>query len=344
MILDDDEDRDEDLDDLDVDLSEDEDEGKKADKVEKPAKPDEDDGDDEPEVEGEDDERLSADMRHDESDEERRERRRNEKKQKKQNRRNYERSERVLIASISDELRKTKEQLAAIQGKVAQDDAAAIAQQAEYWQRQVIRLNRIRGKAVQEGDGETFARAEHDLQDALARANHYNQLKSAPVKPEGQEQTADVGPIVRDLAMQFAQRNRWYDGENQASQLVMRLDAAMMRQGWDPTTPEYWEALENEAYKRLPPEYQKYRDADDDEPDDEPEEKPQPRDRTGKFKGPPAGGKTATRGSGESKPGTVRISKEFKETLIQAGLWDDKAARNRAIKEHLRLRKELNVR
>lgn len=337
----DDDDRDEDLD---LDLNEGEGEGKKPEPKAQEKEPE----DDEPEVEvdGEDDDRLSQDMREGESDEDRRERRRKEKQQKKQNRRSYERSERLLIASISDELRKTKEALAQIQGKVASDDAAAIAQQAEYWQRQVVRLNRIRGKAVQEGDGETFARAEHDLQDALYRANQYASMKNAPSKPEGEAQTADVGPVVRDFAMQFAKRNKWYDGENQASQLVMRLDAQMMRAGWDPTTEEYWETLEAEAYKRLPKDFQKYRPGadDDDDDDDEPEVRPQPRDKTGKFKGPPAGGKTATRGSGEPKPGTVRISKEFKETLIQAGLWDDVPARNRAIKEHLRLRKELNVR
>jgi hypothetical protein len=276
------------------------------------------------------DERLSGDLRDgDETDEQRRDRRRQEKQDKKKNRRTYERDERLLMAAMSDQLRQATERLAQLEGKITSDDHAAIAQQAEYWTRQAERIARARAKAVNEGDGELFARADNDYADALARANYYKNATRSPAKPE--KQGPGMSPQAAAFATQFAENNPWYDGENRPSRVVNQIDAAMLRQGWSPDDPAYWEKLEEEARKRLPELFE------DDEPAPRRDQRTSPQDRA--RRGPPVGGKTNGQ-SPETRPGTVRISKEFRATLEAAGMWDDKAVRDRAIREHLRIKNE----
>jgi hypothetical protein len=118
-------------------------------------------------------------------------------------------------------------------------------------------------------------------------------------------------------AQAWMERNPWYDpaGRDQDSRIALTLDNQLAADGWNPTTPEYWEELEARTQKYLPHRFSGGTINNNDKP----------RGR----RSPVAG---SGRDSAGSREGTYKLSAERVNALKDAGIWDDPKARSEAIK------------
>ena len=268
------------------------------------------------------DERLSADQRQDddgdnETDEEReakRERRRQERAAKKAN-----------VYADRLELNALRAQNAALADRLASLETGQIGQSAHLIdQRLNEAIYRARqaedalAKAIETGNGE-IARDAIRLRDrAMNEAQHLNAHKQSLVAQAQRPREQQMDPIVQQRASDFINRNRdWYDvqGNNEDSAIMLAIDDRLAKDGFDPSSSDYWDELEKRAAKRLPHRFKSQAR----------EEAPQKRPG-----GPPVAGR------GSSAPGTrqIYVSPERRAAMMEAGVWDDPKLRKDALRRY----------
>ena len=184
---------------------------------------------------------------------------------------------------------------------------------------------RIIAKAVAAGNGEDVTQAMRYRDEALARVQQLNYQKNQVATQRPQPQQID--DLTMSYAQEFIKENPWYDaqGRNEDSAIVIAVDQALARDGFDPRTPDYWDELRRRAAKRLP---ERFGMAESGKRSSE--ERSEPRRE-------PRGGPAV--GSGrEHAPASTRkeiyISPERKQALIDAGVWDDPVLRNKYVKRY----------
>jgi hypothetical protein len=174
---------------------------------------------------------------------------------------------------------------------------------------------RVIAKAVEAGNGEDVAKAMRYRDQAIQK---FNQLTYA--QQQAQQRPAQAAPGVDERtlkkAQQFLDDNKWYDpqGRNEESSIVLAIDQALVKDGFDPTSDEYWDELKTRAARRLPERFGK-----------------------AKLERESRGGPAL--GSGrEHAPSSTRtevyISPERKQALMDAGVWDDPVLRMKYVKRY----------
>lgn len=145
-----------------------------------------------------------------------------------------------------------------------------------------------------------------------------------PQAETDQAATAQARPDPRLVqhANAFMAKHKWFklDSPEVDARVARSVDEALFAEGWDPTTREYWEELEERLQKYLPHRFSGYN--------------PQ-------KSRPNAGGGGAPRGaggSGRSSDGTggrpFTLSPERVNAMREAGMWDDPVKRAKAIKRY----------
>lgn len=128
--------------------------------------------------------------------------------------------------------------------------------------------------------------------------------------------------VARDLMSDFQSRHDWIDARRDRSgayadddtAILMRLDNAVARDGFDPSTPEYWDELEDRAARYLP---HRFKDAP--QATAKPATTPAARPAASERRGPLVGG--GNQGSARRPEGNkVYLSAGRKTALIQAGV------------------------
>ncbi len=176
---------------------------------------------------------------------------------------------------------------------------------------------RVIAKAVESGNGEDVTQAMRYRDQSMTRLQQLNQMKQQAA------QRPAPGPQLDDMAMhhakEFLKSNPWYDaqGRDEESAIVLAIDNALSKDGYNPQSEEYWDELRNRAARRLPERFGK--------------DAPRAAPRT------PRGGPTV--GSGrEYAPASTRqeihISADRKAALIEAGVWDDPVLRMKYAKRY----------
>lgn len=174
----------------------------------------------------------------------------------------------------------------------------------------------IIAKAVSSGNGEDVTRAMRYRDEALATANQLAAYKQQKAQPAPPPTTPQVDPTVVEHAKDFMEDHPWYDaqGRNEDSAIVLAIDQALAKEGFDPKSDDYWDELRKRVARRLPD----------------------------KVKAPeparvPRGG-PAVGSSKEHAPVSTRrevyISPERKQALIDAGVWDDPVLRMKYVKRY----------
>jgi hypothetical protein len=216
--------------------------------------------------------------------------------------RNEELEKRVM----SIEQRTTRSEAASIKERIA--EAMAEAQAAE----------RIMAKAVEAGAGEDVTKAMRIRDEAMRKAQQLNYAaQQMAAQARAAQKPAQMDPEVSIMAKKWISDNSWYNpkGQDEESRIVQAIDQALMNEGFNPKTDDYWEELDKRIARRLPERKQI---------DDEPK-------RNGR-KGPMIGG------SREHAPASTRrevyVSPERKEAMIQAGVWDDPLLRQKYLKQY----------
>lgn len=178
---------------------------------------------------------------------------------------------------------------------------------------------RVIAKAVAAGNGDDVTQAMRYRDQALARIQQLNfQKNQVAQKPPQAPQPQQIDDATLRHAQDFIEKNPWYDsmGRNEDSAIVIAIDQALAKDGYDPRTPEYWDELNKRAARRLPERF----DA---------KAKREPREPRG---GPVVG--SGREYAPQSTRREVYISPERKQALVEAGVWDDPVLRSKYVKRY----------
>lgn len=272
----------------------------------------EDDGHDE-------DERLSGDDDEGEDDEREaiRERRRKEKLERKHRREEAIKRDKLeldFLRNRNDDLerRLTAQEQRSFAGDLNAFDAA-ISQAAK----EAEMADKVIAKAVAAGNGEDVTQAMRYRDQALARIQQLNSQKQR-VQQRPPQPKQQIDDRTMHYAQEFMKENPWYDsqGRDEDSSIVIAIDQAMAKDGYDPRSEDYWTELRKRAARRLPERFGKTQTK---EP------------RT------PRGGPAVGSGREHAPTSTRRevyISPERKQALIDAGVWDDPVLRSKYVKRY----------
>lgn len=249
-----------------------------------------------------------------ESDDEReaiRARRREERQHKKQAQREREETLRRELAARDEIINELQSRVAVVernhQGSEEAQIESAIKDSADAYNffKQQIAV------AAQNNDGAGIADATEKMILAQRRYEELNRVKTGYQQNKNKPQALD--PRLVNHAKAWMERNSWYDpnGGDINSRMALEIDRDLSKEGWNPTTPQYWEELEARVKKQLP--------------------------NTQRTVHNRQASRSVVSGSGrESAPtgngGTYKLSADRVAALKDAGMWDDPKARAEAIK------------
>lgn len=104
------------------------------------------------------------------------------------------------------------------------------------------------------------------------------------------------------------------------SRVAVKIDEALTEEGWDPTTPDYWDELDNRLTKYLP---HRYNSQNDDR-------------NTSSTRRPRMVVTGSGRESGTSAGGSeFRLSPERVRAIKEAGRWDNMEERKKMIRKYM---------
>lgn len=270
------------------------------------------------------DSRQSADDR-DLSPDERRERNRTERQRRKERRREGRERDGRRFAELENQLAEQRRIIDELRGGRDQSTVAQIAERIAHAQRSFTAATAAIKKATEAGDGDAL-NAALDQRDAAREAYRSNtalkqRLEREPVERERERQAParQLGRRGQEYAENFRDELDPETLTQDELQAVMRLDAAVASEGYDPESKEYW----TELRKRV-----KRRGVDmrlDDDEDDRDERRPAPR-----VQRPPTG----QNGSGAAGRKGIYLPKEYVESCKAAGKWDNLEKRKEMIERY----------
>lgn len=268
------------------------------------------------------DERLEADQRDEEEEDDddepglTDEQRRNKRTRK---RAELRRRNKELVVALEAELNKHREMLAQLQQQVAQQTTTTVEAQYRAAVEHVRRAETAMKDAVERGDGDRHIEAMRYRDEALTKARelgvHVQRMREGGQARPPQQLQPDPELVRR--ATEWASKHNWYNpaGADVDSQVVQAIDNEVARAGFDPRTTDYWEELTDRLKEKLPHRF-----------------------KVAERKAPAISGRgEATVVSGKR---TMKISPEFRQTLEEAGIWDDPKRRNKALADHFRILNE----
>lgn len=190
---------------------------------------------------------------------------------------------------------------------------AAAANEAEM-------ADKVIAKAVEAGNGADVTQAMRYRDQAMQKMQQLNYAKQQAAQQRPQPQTQQLDDMTMHYAKEFMAENPWYDsqGRDEDSAIVIAIDQALAKDGFNPQSEDYWDELRKRTARRLPEKFKTQR-------------QPAREERT------PRGGPAV--GSGrEHAPASTRkeiyLSPERKQALIEAGVWDDPVLRMKYAKRY----------
>ena len=195
----------------------------------------------------------------------------------------------------------------------------AIAKAAE----EVDMAERVTAKAVEAGNGSDVAQAMRYRDQAMQKAQQLQYAKQQAAQQKPQPQGQQIDDMTMHYAKEFMADNPWYDsqGRDEDSAIVIAIDQALAKDGFNSQTEEYWDELRKRTARRLP---EKFKNQGQ-------------QAREAKEERTPRGGPAV--GSGrEHAPASTRkeiyLSPERKQALIDAGVWEDPVLRMKYAKRY----------
>lgn len=176
---------------------------------------------------------------------------------------------------------------------------------------------RVIAKAVESGNGDDVTQAMRYRDQAIIKYQQLSAMKQREAQRAAMPPVAQIDDLTMHHASEFLKENTWYDpqGRDEDSAILLAIDNAIVKEGFNPQTEEYWDELRERAAKRLPERFRT--------------------NQSGRRE--PRGGPAV--GSGrEHAPASTRreiyISPERKQALIEAGVWDDPVLRMKYVKRY----------
>ena len=196
---------------------------------------------------------------------------------------------------------------------VEQQLAAAVVelQQAEH----------VIAAASNAGNGEDVVAAMRIRDRAIAQVQQLNAVKQQVDTARQQVGQPRVDPNTVNFAKEWMSANPWYDpqGRDRDSALTKAIDNELAREGYNPGTRTYWEELTNRVASAL--------NTDGGDAD-----APTSGSQTPRRKAPPTGNTREHAPASTKKE--IYVTPERKQAMVEAGVWDDPAVRQRYLKAY----------
>lgn len=288
-----------------------------------------------------------------------RERRRKEKLERKERREKAIERDKVEMRFLRQRNEELERRMMAQEMRAHRQDHYTVEQQIAESENEARTAEAVLARAIAEANGDDAARALRIRDDALERIRYLtNQREHLKIQEEeAKKPKATVDPVVTSYANGWMRKNSWYDsrGRDADSRIVLTIDQGLVDEGFIPSTAEYWEELDRRVRRYLPHRFERDATVNHDEDESAPRgskrgqstrrsqeesyaEGDEPDHHAKPKKGPPIGQQR------EHAPASTRrevyISKERKEALIQAGVWDDPVLRKKYILQYQRWDKE----
>jgi hypothetical protein len=211
------------------------------------------------------------------------------------------------------------ERLSVVERKTHSADLARIDKAIED---QELRLQYAKMKiaeAASAADGNAMTEAQEIMYDARRQMEALTNFKKAAVEPR-QAQGNVPDPRLQRLAANWMEKNDWYDpnGRDTDSKIAKQIDEGLVAEGWNPTSQDYWEELDNRLQKYLPHKYN---------------------DNTGVRSSTKRPRSVVTSSGRESVNGSTNrntfvLQPEQVRAMKDAGFWDDPTKRAKMIKRY----------
>ena len=246
-----------------------------------------------------------------------RERRRREKQERKLRRSEAVKRDKTELDFLRKRNEELERRLVAQEQRSVQMDLNALDTEINTAVKSAETAERVIAKAVEAGNGEDVAQAMRYRDQAMERARQLAAAKQAAL-----QRPAPAMPVIDDATLRHAQdfiaENSWYDpqGRDEDSAVVLAIDQALVKDGYNPQSSEYWDELRRRAARRLPERFDS---------------------AASSAERRPRGGPAVGSGREHVPPSTRRevyISPERKQALIEAGVWDDPVLRARYVKRY----------
>ncbi len=226
-----------------------------------------------------------------------------------------------------------EKKLSEVASRVDRTEIGSLDQRLTSIQSQLKVADQVFAKAVAAGDEDDIAQATNirdRLKDTLGRLN--NAKVELSRRTEESEQDSPIDSRLVFHASNWMRENNWYDpkGVDKDSRRVAAIDDRLVKEGYDPRSPEYWDELTDRVREALPHRFKDRRNApDEDDEDDEDDRRSRGNARRG------SGPRFSTGGRERPlKKNEVYVSPERKQALIDAGVWDDPVLRTRYLKRY----------
>jgi hypothetical protein len=211
------------------------------------------------------------------------------------------------------------ERLSVVERKTHSADLARIDKAIED---QELRLQYAKMKiaeAASASDGHAMTEAQEMMYEARRQMEALSNFKKAAVEPR-QTQGNVPDPRLQRLAANWMERNDWYDpnARDTDSKIAKQIDETLVQEGWDPTSSDYWNELDNRLHKYLP---HKYNDSTDVRSSTK-----RPRSVV------TSSGRESVNGS--TNRNTFVLKPEQVRAMKDAGFWDDPEKRSKMIKRY----------
>jgi hypothetical protein len=184
----------------------------------------------------------------------RRERNRQRRAENKQRRKDHVESLRRELAARDELLQQQAQRLDALERRSNGADMSAVDAELK---RSVDAYNYFKQQhadAVTAANGQVASDAQEKMMQAAERARQMARIKQAVQNQAKQPPQQPLDPRIKSMAEGWLEKNSWYDPDVQDadSQIVYALDQGLTREGWNPTTPQYWKELDARIKKYLP--------------------------------------------------------------------------------------------
>lgn len=246
----------------------------------------------------------------------------------------------AVIRQQQEQLNRLASRMNDVDGRLSQVDQATLVQSYSESVSAFQDAEREHQEAFTAGDGAKATAAMRKMYVAQKRIDDLEAIharneaaRNEPRAPQAQPKD----PVLVAKAVSWAERNPWFKqgGSDDDSAIADTIAAKLVKEGFNPKTDKYWDELDDRLSARGI-------GGDDDDDDQQGQtQSEQVRQPSERRRSPPVGG-----GNGRGDLGSGRVSVKlptaFVNALKEAGIWDDKTKRNRAIAEHQRIKAEGN--
>lgn len=285
------------------------------------------DGDDEEELAaGEGDERVGGGEAEDDDKTEARRVERRSRRQRQKEARDRDQRELKFLRGRNEQVER---QIGELTRRQVATETATIDQRIAQLDNAMRSADDVYAKAIDANEGKDAAEAMR-IRDNLKEQR--DGLQAYKEQGTGMPVEDTVDPLLVENVKSWSERNTWFDfgRRDEDSAIAGAIDDMLIRDGYDPRTPEYYDELDKRVARRLPHLAGKGGAGNGaDNLDDDPGA-----DDTGGQRKP--GGPKFRIGGQERplRPNEVHISRERKEAMIEAGVWEDPVLRKNYLKRY----------